>query len=140
MRISLQRPQCVTSNRFNLFKVNLFRNRNKVEIKFRKTKCFHCCCYITSKNNFDFYLAHLKRNVAFYSSNHENFLIIGDLNSKANNSAMSVFSDTYDVKSSLKSQPVIRTPMNFFLLANQDFCVIERGLFEFDRMTVIVMK
>ena len=115
-----------------------------VEIKFRKTKCFLCCCYNTSKNNIDFYLGHLNRNIALYSSHYENFLIIVDLNLEANNSAMSVFSDTYVLKIFIKEPTCYKNPNKSscfgFMLTNQDSCVIETGLFDFDRMTVTKMK
>ena len=39
-------------------------------------------------------------------------MIIGDFNVETNNSAMAIFCDTYNLKTSLKSQPAIRTPIN----------------------------
>ena len=74
-----------------------------VEIKLRKNKCL-LCCFI------NFYLEHLNRNLALYSSHYESFLIIGDLNLEANNSAMSVFSDTYDLKSFMKEPTCYKNP------------------------------
>ena len=115
-----------------------------VEIKFRKTKCFLYCCYNTSKSNIDFYLGHLNRNIALYSSHYENFLIIGYLNLEGNNSAMLVFSDTYVLKIFIKEPTCYKNPNKSscfdFMLTNQDSCVIETGLFDFDRMTVTIMK
>ena len=50
----------------------------------------------------DFHLENLNRSLALYSSHCENFIIIGDFNVEANDSAISVFSDTYDLKSLTK--------------------------------------
>ena len=46
---------------------------------------------------------------------------------EANDSAISVFSDTYDLKALLKSQPAIRTQIN--LLALTLFWLINREVF-----------
>ena len=70
------------------------------------------CSYNLSRSNTDFHLEHLNRNLALYSSCYQNFMVIGDFNVEANNSAMPVFSDTYNLKTSLKSQPALRTPIN----------------------------
>ena len=109
-----------------------------VEIKLRKNKCL-LCCFI------NFYLEHLNRNLALYSSHYENVLIIGDLNLEANNSAMSVFSDTYDLKSFMKEPACYKNPnkpscIDLMKSSFKGSCVIETGLSDFHRMTVTVMK
>ena len=73
-----------------------------VEINLRKTKWLLCCSYNPSRSNTDFHLEHLNRNLALYSSYYENFMIIGDFNVEANNSAMSIFCDTYNLKNLIK--------------------------------------
>ena len=67
-----------------------------VEINLRNIKWLLGCSYNPSRNNIDFHLEDLERNLVLYSSHYENFMIIGDFNVEANNSAMSVFSFTYD--------------------------------------------
>ena len=73
-----------------------------VVMNLRKTKWFLCCSYNPSRSNIDFHLEHLNRNLALHSSCYENFMIIRDFNVEANSSAMSVFSDTYNLKNLIK--------------------------------------
>ena len=81
-----------------------------VEIKLQKTKCLLCCSYNPSRNNIGFYLKHLYRNIALYSSHYENILIIRDLHLDANNRGMSAFSDTYFLKSFIKEPTCYKNP------------------------------
>ena len=73
-----------------------------VEINLRKTKWLLCCSYNPNRWKIDFHLENLNRSLALYSSHCENFIIIGNFNVEANDSAISVFSDTYDLKSLTK--------------------------------------
>ena len=68
---------------------------------------------------------------------------------KANDSAVSVFSDTYDLKSLIKESTCYKNPNKpsciDLVLTNkprsfQHSCVIETGLSDFQKMTVTVMK
>ena len=68
---------------------------------------------------------------------------------EANDSAISVFSDTYDLKSLIKEPTCYKNPNKHscidLILTNkprsfQHSCVIETGLSDFQRMTVTVMK
>ena len=76
---------------------NKFMEGFYIERNSRKTKWLLCCYYNSSRNNIDF---HLERHPEF--SCYENFMIIGDFNVEANNSAMSVFSDTCNLKNFIK--------------------------------------
>ena len=120
-----------------------------VEINLRKTKWLLCCSDNSSRSNIDFHLEHLYRNLALHSSRYENFMIIGDFNVEANNSAMSVFSDTYNLKSLIKKSACSKNPNKpsciDLMLTNKPrnfkhSCVIETGLSDFHRMTVTVLK
>ena len=120
-----------------------------VEINLRKTKWLHCCSYNSSRSNIDFHLEHLNRNLALHSSCYENFMIIGDFNVEANNSAMSIFCDTYNLKNLIKEPTCYKNPNKptciDLMLTNKPLsfkhsCVIETGLSHFHRMTVTVMK
>ena len=109
-----------------------------VEIYLRKTKWLLCCSYNPSRCKIDFHLEKLNRSVALYSSQYENFIILGDFNVEANDSVVLVFSNTYDVKSHKPScidLILTNKPQSF-----QRSCVIETGLSDFDRMTVSVIK
>ena len=81
-----------------------------VEINLRRTKWLLCCSYNPSRSNIDFHLEHLNRNLALYSSRYENFMVIGDFNVEANNSAMSIFCDTYNLKNLIKELTCCKNP------------------------------
>ena len=87
-----------------------------VEINLRKTKWLLCCSYNPNRCKIDFHLENLNRSLALYLSHYDNFIIIGDFNVEANDSAISVFSDTYDLKSLTKETIRIRTPINLLAL------------------------
>ena len=81
-----------------------------VEINLRKTKWLLCCSYNPNRCKIDFHLENLNRSLALYSSHYENFIILGDFNVKANDSAVLVFSDTYDLKSLIKESTCYKNP------------------------------
>ena len=120
-----------------------------VEINLRKTRWLICCSCNPSRSNIDFHLEHLNQNLAFYSSCYEHFMIIGDFNVEANNSTMSVFSDTYNLKNLIKEPTCYKNPNKpsciDLMLTNKPrsfkhSCVIKTGLSDFHRMIVTVMK
>ena len=98
-----------------------------VEINLQKTKWLLCCSYNSNRCKIDFRLQSLNRSLALYLSHYENFIIRGDFNVEANDSAISVFSNTYDLKALLKSQPAIRIQIN--LLALTLFWLTNREVF-----------
>ena len=51
----------------------------------------------------------MKRSLALHSSHYENFVIV-DFNVEANGSAISVFSDSYELKSLIK-EPIFKCPI-----------------------------
>ena len=120
-----------------------------VEINLRKSKWLLCCSFNPSKSSIDFHLEHFNRNLALYSSCYENLMVIGDFNVEANNSAMSVFSDTYNLKILIKEPICYKNPNKpsciELMLTNKPrsfkhFCIIETGLSDFHRMIVTVME
>ena len=64
-----------------------------VGINLQKTKWLLCCSYDPNRCKIDFRLQSLNRSLALYSSHYENFIITGDFNVEANDSAISVYSD-----------------------------------------------
>ena len=119
------------------------------EINLQKTKWFLYCSYNPYRCKIDFHLENLNRSLALYSSHYENFIIIGDFNVAANDSAISIFRDTYDLKSLIKEPTCHKNPNKPFcidhILTNkpqsfQHSCVIETGLSDFHKMTVTVTK
>ena len=118
-------------------------------INSRKTKWWLCCSYSPNRCKIDFHLENLTRSLALYSSHYENFIIIGDFNVEANDSAISAFRDTYDLKSLIKEPTSYKNPNKpsyiDLVLTNkprsfQHSCVIETGLSDFHQMTVTAMK
>ena len=81
-----------------------------VEIKLRKTKWLRSCSYNPNRCKIDFHPENLNRSLALYSSHYENLIIIGDFNIEINDSAISVFSDTYDLKSLIKEPTCYNNP------------------------------
>ena len=90
----------------------------------------------------------MNQSLALYSSNYESFIII-DFSVEANDSAISVFSDTYDLKNLIKEPTRYKNPnkpscidliLRKKLQSFQHSSVMETGLSDFHKMTVTVMK
>ena len=73
-----------------------------VKVNLRKSKWLPCCSYNPNICKINFHLENLNQSLALYSSHYENFIIVGDFNVEVNDSAISVFSDTHDLKSCIK--------------------------------------
>ena len=69
-----------------------------------------CCSYNQNRCKIDFYPEKVNRSLALYSSHYENFIIITYFNVDANDSAISAFSDTYDLKSLIKEPTCYKNP------------------------------
>ena len=120
-----------------------------VEINLRKTKWLLCCSYNTNRCKIDFHLQNLNQSLPLYSSHYINFIILGNFNVEANDSVVSVFSDTYDLKSLIKEPTYYKNPnkpscIDLILTTKprsfQHSCIIETGLSHFHKMTVTVIK
>ena len=108
-----------------------------VEINLQIKKWLLCCSYNLNKNAIKSYLKILHKSLALYSSKYENFIVSGDFNEGMDNSDMSVFCDTYDLKSLIKEPTCYKNPENpscvdLILTSNpkcfQSSCVSEIGL------------
>ena len=120
-----------------------------VEINLQKKKWLLCCSYNPNKNAIKSHIEILQKGLALYSSKYENFIVLVDFNVGMDNSDMTVFCDTYDLKRLIKEPTCYKIPGNLFcidlILTNnpkcfQSSCVVETGLSDFHRMTVTVMK
>ena len=97
---------------------------------------FLCPNYIF-KNNIQFHLENLTKGLAWYSSNYENLIILGDFNVSIDNNYMAGFCDIYDLRS-LITEPTCHkylenpTCIDLILtnhpLSFQNLCVFETGL------------
>ena len=102
-----------------------------------------CCSYNRNKNN-------NQSHLALYSSNYENFIILGDFNIGIDNSYMGDIRDTYDLKSLIITKATCwKIPANTawinFLWTNhpcsfQNSFAFETGLPDFHKMTVTITK
>ena len=117
-----------------------------VEINLQKTKWLLCCSYNPNRCKIDFDLENLNRSLALH---YENLIIIGNFNMEANDSAISVFSDTYDLKSLIKEPTCCKNSNKSscidLILTNkprsfQHYRVIETGLSDFHKTAVTVVK
>ena len=73
-----------------------------VEINLQKKKWLLCCSYNPNKNTIKSHIEILHKGLALYSSKYENFIVLGDFNVGMDNSDMTVFCDTYDLKCLIK--------------------------------------
>ena len=71
-----------------------------VEVNLRKTKWLLCCSYHPIRCKTDFHLENV--NQLYIHHIMKNFIIMGDFNVEANDIAISLFSDTYDLKNLIK--------------------------------------
>lgn len=69
-----------------------------IDINLRKKKWLLCCSCNPYKNNVQFHLENLTKRLAWYSSNYENLIILGDFNVSIDNSCMAGFCDTFDFR------------------------------------------
>ena len=71
-------------------------------------------------------------------------IIIEDFNVEGYDSAISVFSDTYDLKSLIKESTCYKNPNKpssiDLILTEKPHCVMETGFPDFDKMAVTVVK
>ena len=82
-----------------------------IEVNLRKTKWLFCYSYYPIRCKIDLHLEKLNEGLASYSSHYESFIIIREVNVETNDSAISVFSDTYDLQ-----RLIIKTPINLLAL------------------------
>ena len=80
-----------------------------VEINLQKKKWLLCCSYNPNKNTIKSHIEILHKGLALYSAKYENFIVLGEFNVGMDNSDMTVFCDTYDLKCLIKEPTCIKT-------------------------------
>ena len=73
-----------------------------IEINVQRKKWLLRCFYNANKNVIKIHIEILHKGLALYSSQYENFIVLGDFNVAMDNSDMTVFYDTYDQKCLIK--------------------------------------
>ena len=95
------------------------------------------------------HLCHLNKNIDYFSSKYENFIIMGDFDAEITNTYIQEFCSTYNLKSLIKDPTCYKNLLNpstiDHILTNhpKSFChssTIETGLSDFYKLTVTVLK
>ena len=95
------------------------------------------------------HLSALRKSLDLYSTQYENFVVLGDFNVEVDSSDMKDFCKSYNLKSLVWVPTCFKNSENpsciDLILTNSEYslqssCVIETGLPDFHKMTVAVMK
>ena len=122
---------------------------NGIYIELNLCKWLVCCTYNDNKNNISNYLNVLRRSLGSYSVSYENLIITGDLIKETNQQCTKLFFETYSLTNLIKERTCFKNPKNpsykdVILTDNpqifQSLCVVETGLYDFRKMTMIVVK
>ena len=120
-----------------------------VEINLRKKKWLLCCSYNPKKGNIRAHLECMNKSLALHLLKYEHLLVLGGFNVCIEDSSMSEFCDTYNLKRLIRERTCYKNPENRscidLILTNrpccfQNSCAFETGLPDFHRITVTVMK
>ena len=120
-----------------------------VEIILHKKKWFINCSYNPNKNNIKNHLEIISKALDAFSTKYENIILLGDFNVCVDDETMGNFCNSYNLNSLIKQRTCFKNPKNpsciDLILTNKlrsfkRTCVIERGLSDFHRMTVFVLK
>ena len=102
----------------------------------------------TQKLNFK-HLKEIGKNLDNYSSKYDNFILLGDLNSEPTESAVRDFCQIYGCKNLIKDNTCFKNPEKLscidLIITNrpkcfQNFVTLEKGLSDFHKITLTVMK
>ena len=120
-----------------------------VELKLHKKNWLLCCSYNPNKSLIDKHLDAIKTSLDLHISKYENILLLGDFNAEITESSMKEFCEIYNLKNLIKT-PTCYKNLNHpscidLCLTNcpSSFCsscVVETGLSDFHKMTLIVTK
>ena len=83
-----------------------------VEINLEKKKWLLCCSFHPNKNTIKSHIEILHKGLALYLFKYENFIVLGDFNVGMDNSDITVFWDTYDLKCLTKEPACYKNPEN----------------------------
>ena len=120
-----------------------------VELNLKPTKWLTSYSYHPNKSNIYSHLVSLTRNLDLFSSNYDNFLVVGDLNVSAEEANIKNFCERFSLKKLIKDPTCYKNPNNTscvdFMFTNkarrfQRSCVIETGLTDLHKMAITVLK
>ena len=104
-------PKCFV-NDCRLLTTSLPKNfeRSLVELDPRKKKTLMRCSCSPAKSNLSSHLSIVGRSLDSYMPSYDNFLVIGDLNSKISEMVMSEFCETYHLQNLVKDPTCYKNP------------------------------
>ena len=120
-----------------------------VEVNLRSRKWLLSCSHNPKTNLIADHLHCIGRRIDFYSSNYDNFVVLGDLNTEISNSFMEQFCASYNLKSLIKEPTCFKSVDNpsciDLILTNHPKCfqnsgVYETGISDFHKLTFTVLK
>ena len=116
-----------------------------IEINMRKRKWLLICTYNPNKSLISNHLKEIGKNMDNYSSKHDNFILLGDLNSEQTESAVRDFCKNYSSKNQIKDNTCSKNPSKpsciDLIIINrsksfQNSVTVETGLSDFHKMTL----
>ena len=120
-----------------------------VELNIIKKKWLIHCIYNPHKNSISSLLNEMGKNFDKYSSNYENFILLGDFNCEPSEQPLKDFCHIFSCRNLIKEKTCFKNPQNTsridLILTSrsksfQDSMVIETGLSDFHKMSLTVMK
>ena len=120
-----------------------------VEINLRSKKWLISCSYNPNVSHIQNHTVNLSKNLDFYSSKYENFIVIGDFNAEMTNNYLEEFCASYNLKNLIKEPTCFKNidnptlidhiltnhPKSFHLSS-----AYETGLSDFHKLTLMVLK
>ena len=120
-----------------------------VELNIRKKKLLIHCIYNPYKKFISSLLNEMGKNIDKYSSNYDNFILLGDFNCEPRVQPLEDFCHIFSCRNLIKEKTCFKNPQNpsciDLILTNrsksfQNSMVIETGLSDFHKMSLTVMK
>ena len=120
-----------------------------IEINIRKKKWYLVCTYNPNKNLVSNHLKEISKRLDNYSSKYDNFILLGDLNSKPRESAVRDFCEIYSCKKLIKDitcfKNLIKPSCIDLIIKNrsksfQNPVAVETRLTDFHKMLFAIMK
>ena len=120
-----------------------------VEINLRSKKWLISGSYNPNVSHIQNHTVNLSKNLDFYSSKYENFIVIGDFNAEMTNNYLEEFCASYNLKNLIKEPTCFKNIDNPTLIDHiltnhpksfHSSSVYETGLSDFHKLTLTVLK
>ena len=120
-----------------------------VEINLRSKKWLISGSYNPNVSHIQNHTVNLSKNLDFYSSKYENFIVIGDFNAEMTNNYLEEFCASYNLTNLIKQPTCFKNPDNTTLIdpiltnhpkSFHSSSVYETGLLDFNKLIITVLK